>query len=189
MKLKNKHTGEVISFEPISINSALLSAQQRKRHYWSNWDMSSPVDKGIVLDDIIQSEEELGNDFIVKSDRTKITSKPVNNCDKPVRIGSIGTNAQAHRVYSTIGKSVSLSANGGGQGAKTGLYCINEKSDYYIRMLSPKECERLQNLNDEYTLHGIDETGKTIIVSNAQRYKTIGNGWTVDVIAHLFKGK
>jgi site-specific DNA-cytosine methylase len=46
------------------------------------------------------------------------------------------------------------------------------------RKLTPLECERLQTLPDNYTNH----------VSNSQRYKMIGNGWTVDVIAHILKG-
>ncbi len=126
---------------------------------------------------------------------------------EPIRIGQYGNGGQGQRIYSPYGKSVALSANGGGQGAKTGLYLIsidetpklkckiytvnngcvecNGKSyfinlpdgDYIIRKLTPVEAERLQTLPDNYT-EGI---------SNTQRYKCIGNGWTVDVIAHIFK--
>jgi DNA (cytosine-5)-methyltransferase 3A len=75
-------------------------------------------------------------------------------------------------------KSVTLNANGGGGGAKTGLYKIDlPDGEYLIRKLTPLECERLQTLPDNYT-EGI---------SNTQRYKAIGNGWTVNVIAHIFK--
>lgn len=89
---------------------------------------------------------------------------------------------QAQKVYSVRGKSVSLLANGGGQGGKTGLYKIDlPDGDYIIRKLTPIECERLQTLPDNYTEYGTE--GK---ISNAQRYKAIGNGWTVDVIAHIF---
>lgn len=96
----------------------------------------------------------------------------------PVQIGNIGSNAQAYRVYSIRGKSVTLNANSGGQGGKTGLYKIDlPDGDYIIRKLSPLECERLQTLDDGYT-EGI---------YNSQRYKCIGNGWTIDVIAHIFK--
>lgn len=49
--------------------------------------------------------------------------------------------------------------------------------DYMIRKLTPIECERLQTVPDNYTAH----------VSNTQRYKMLGNGWTVDVIAHIFR--
>jgi DNA (cytosine-5)-methyltransferase 3A len=92
---------------------------------------------------------------------------------KPVRIGYV-TKSMGTRVYHEAGKSVCLSAHGGGWGAKTGLY----HDDYCIRKLTPIECERLQTVPDNYTNH----------VSNTQRYKMLGNGWTVDVIAHIFKG-
>jgi DNA (cytosine-5)-methyltransferase 3A len=97
----------------------------------------------------------------------------------PVRIGQYGKGGQGQRIYSVRGKSVTLSANGGGQGAKTGLYKIDlPDDDYIIRKLTPVEAERLQTLPDNYTAG----------ISNSQRYKCIGNGWTVDVIAHILGG-
>ena len=97
----------------------------------------------------------------------------------PVRIGQYGKGGQGQRIYSVAGKSVTLSANGGGQGAKTGLYKIDlPDGDYVIRKLTPIEAERLQTLPDNYTAG----------ISNTQRYKCIGNGWTVDVITHILGG-
>ena len=97
----------------------------------------------------------------------------------PVRVGQVGKGGQGQRIYSVRGKSVTLSANGGGQGAKTGLYKIDlPDGDYIIRKLTPVEAERLQTLPDNYTAG----------ISNTQRYKCIGNGWTVDVIAHILGG-
>ena len=94
----------------------------------------------------------------------------------PVRVGYYGKGGQGQRIYSVRGKLVTLSANGGGQGAKTGLYKIDlPDGDYIIRKLTPVEAERLQTLPDNYTAG----------ISNTQRYKCIGNGWTVDVIAHI----
>jgi DNA (cytosine-5)-methyltransferase 3A len=102
-----------------------------------------------------------------------------------VRLGHLGKGGQGERVYSVQGKSVCLSAKGGGRGAKTGLYLIDlPDGDYYVRKLTPIECERLQTLPDGYTALGCE--GETI--SNTQRYKMLGNGWTVDVIVHIFKG-
>jgi DNA (cytosine-5)-methyltransferase 3A len=75
-------------------------------------------------------------------------------------------------VYDPAGKSCTLSANGGGLGAKTGLYQVGK-----IRKLTPIECERLQGLPDGYT-EG---------VANTNRYKTLGNAFNVDVIAHILK--
>ena len=98
---------------------------------------------------------------------------------KPLRIGHFNTAGQGDRIYSVQGKSVCLSANGGGRGAKTGLYRIDlPDGDYVVRKLSPVECERLQTLPDNYT-EGVPDT---------KRIKALGNGWTVDVIAHIFKG-
>ena len=124
----------------------------------------------------------------------------------PVRIGDIGSTAQAHRVYSCDGKSVTINAGGGGQGGKTGLYMCPTTEEtienlyevrngqieikgktypikladgyYIIRKLTPTECERLQTLPDGYTR----------AVSNAQRYKGLGNGWTAEVIIHILNG-
>lgn len=205
MPKKAKETiTKTLGVEPIMINSALVSAQQRKRLYWTNIpNVDLPKDKGFILKDILISI----NNEIVRipkyGDETKsrpITAHYSNNCGgwidrindpnpakqqidliaEPIRIGQIGKAGQANRVYSVQGKSVCLNANGGGGGAKTGLYKIDlPDGDYIIRKLYPIECERLQTLPDNYTLcEG---------VSNTQRYKCIGNAWTVDVIAHIFK--
>ena len=94
----------------------------------------------------------------------------------PIRLATYGKGGQGQRIYSVYGKSVTLSANGGGHGARTGLYKIDlPDGDYIIRRLTPIEAERLQTLPDNYT-EGVSDT---------QRYKCLGNGWTVDVIAHI----
>lgn len=97
-----------------------------------------------------------------------------------IRLGNIGrSKGQANRIYSVKGKSVCLQSQAGGGGAKTGLYKIDlPDGDYIIRKLYPIEAERLQTLPDNYT-EGVSDT---------QRYKCIGNGWTVDVIAHILCG-
>jgi len=81
---------------------------------------------------------------------------------------------------------VALMAQGGGRGGKVGLYKIDlPDGEYAIRKLTPIEAERCQTLPDNYTAFGVDENGKTVKISNTQRYKCVGNGWTVDVIAHI----
>lgn len=130
---------------------------------------------------------------------------------EPVRIGTVENTAnnkqpKQYRVYSPDGKSTTLCGQGGGMGAKTGLYAtptedktlpniyhveggkIEIKGNYYpikladgdyiIRKLTPIECERLQTLPDNYTS----------AVSNSQRYKGLGNGWTAEVIIHILRG-
>lgn len=200
-----------LGVELTHINSALVSAQNRQRFYAFNWSVDQPEDRGIMLRDILESgvvdreksypllTTHQGNarDYFKKSHAQIVM--------EPVRIGDIGSNAQAHRVYSCDGKSVTLCAGGGGQGGKTGLYIcpatgkekpIYEIKDglitvkgiqypidlpdgqYIIRKLTPIECERLQTLPDNYTAG----------VSNAQRYKGLGNGWTAEVIIHILNG-
>ena len=51
------------------------------------------------------------------------------------------------------------------------------RDKWKIRTLTPLECERLQTLPDNYTAW----------IEKAERYKMLGNGWTVDIIAHIFK--
>lgn len=185
--------------ECIMINSALVSAQQRKRYYWTNWHVEQPQDKGILLKDVLESsavsvgaamrtrENENG-----KFKRLEVNGQEKSNaltsvqtdsmiCE-PMRIGTIaGTiGSQGSRIYSVRGKSVSLNANGGGGGAKTGLYKIDlPDGDYVVRKLTPRECARLQT----YPERCFDVAN----ISNTQWYKAFGNGWTVDVIAHIFK--
>lgn len=217
-----------LGVEPIMINSALVSGQNRKRCYWTNIpNVTQPEDKEIMLADIlddavswqdksycmtssyngavlyntlerkqrtmvavpvgvaqrgryigentIEQHIEIRNDN--KSNCITTVQKDTLVCS-PVRIGQYGRGGQGQRIYSVRGKSVTLSANGGGQGAKTGLYKIDlPDGDYIIRKLTPIEAERLQTLPDNYT-EGVSDT---------QRYKCIGNGWTVDVISHILK--
>lgn len=217
---------EKLGVEPIMINSALVSAQQRKRCYWTNIpNVTQLVDKEIMLIDILESgiswqnksycmtasyDGAIFRNTIERKQRTMIAEPIIVNDENgksrtikaqykntsisnaarqdgfgatmvavPVRIGEYGKGGQGQRIYSVQGKSVTLSANGGGQGAKTGLYKIDlPDGDYIIRKLTPVEAERLQTLPDNYTAG----------ISNTQRYKCIGNGWTVDVIAHILGG-
>lgn len=82
--------------------------------------------------------------------------------------------SEGSRVYKTTGKAATLTAQPkGGKGGHTGLY----GDKVYWRKLTPVECERLQTVPDNYTNH----------VSNTQRYKMLGNGWTIEVITHILK--
>ena len=212
-----------LGVEPIMINSALVSAQQRKRYYWTNIPgIVQPNDKGLLVQEILESglswqdksycmkacyhptfsdtlekhrntmvaEPIIINDADGKSRpiKAQYTHTSLDNATRsdrfgatmvaqPIPVGYIGNSrGQGNRVYSVRGKSVCLSANGGGGGAKTGLYKIDlPDGDYIIRKLTPVEAERLQTLPDNYTAG----------ISNTQRYKCIGNGWTVDVISHI----
>lgn len=204
--------------EPIQINSALVSAQNRKRLYWTNIEgIGQPKDKGILLKDIIEngyidrdkslnldagyyktSETSAGR-YERKSSRQIIYMKQLphgnnkgfnkkinkapsitssryenNNLVLCVQIGKVknGGFESKNRVYAIGGKSPSLISHKSG-GWDDGKISTDNKT---WRKLTPIECERLQTVPDNYTNH----------VSNSQRYKMLGNGWTVDVIAHIF---
>ena len=150
---------------------------------------------------------EILSEYIVPFDKT------LQILDKEVQRGKVGyfrKDSQANRVYYIHDKAITLTGEAGGGAAKMGQYlfgCItpdriekrqngqrfNDGKKFYtltaqdkhgvliegyIRKLTPIECERLQTVPDNYSA----------IVSNSQRYKMLGNGWTVDVIAHIFGG-
>ena len=163
---------KTLGVEPILIYSGKVSAQSRYRLYWTNIpNVQQPEDLHIYLKDIIEHGETKEKDL---TNFTKFNNKTYTNYDRPARIGTIGKGGQGERVYSIEGKSVTLTANGGGRGAKGGLYLINGT----VRKPTPIECERLQTLPDNYTA----------CLSDNERRKVIGNGWTVDVIAHILSG-
>ena len=162
---------DTLGVDPIMLNSALLSGQTRKRLYWTNIATYQPQDKKIVVNDII-TKEKRENLINLTTFNDNLTNKEY--IATPRRIGTIGKGGQGERVYSLYGKSVTIKANGGGRGAKTGLYLIDDT----VRKLTPLECERLQTLPDNYTA-GLSDTA---------RVKAIGNGWTVEVIAHILRG-
>ncbi|MCM1506378.1 MAG: DNA cytosine methyltransferase [Ruminococcus flavefaciens] len=184
--IKKRIRQELGTAEYIEINSALVSAQQRKRFYVHNCGaVNQPDDRGIMLKDVLESgmawqkksycltvtySGAIFSNTLERKQRTMIAES--------VRIGHFGKGGQSQRIYSVYGKSVTLSANGGGQGGKTGLYKIDlPDGDYVIRKLTPIEAERLQTLPDNYTAG----------ISNTQRYKCLGNGWTAEVIIHILK--
>jgi DNA-cytosine methyltransferase len=222
VKMKKEYQNiitEYLEVEPITINSNLLSAQNRARYYWTNIpNIEQPKDKGILLKDI--TEDGLQNLGLAQRGRYdgkgKVVQKyELNGTEKSNAMTTVSKDtllfipvdkhssnsglvclggvmkpthklwldngkllqrnfSQGNRVYSSEGKSATLNANSGGIGGRTGLYEI----EGVIRKLTRLECERLQTLPDGYT-DGISPT---------QAYRAIGNAWTVDVIAHIFKG-
>ncbi len=178
---------EALGVEPIFINSRLVSAQNRQRYYWTNIPMDKlPDDKGIMLKDVLEDGHvdrdkahcidanyfKGGNlkSYFEKHRRQLVFSK-----DGLCHVGDadIRGNDNVRRVYHPDGKSPCLTTMGGGHREPKTL-----TSDTTWRKLTPLECERLQTVPEGYTAH----------VSNTQRYKMLGNGWTVDVITHILKG-
>jgi DNA-cytosine methyltransferase len=198
---------EYLGVKPIAINSELFSAQDRKRIYWTNINFKAlPTENKLTVEDIL--EDEVDVKYYIEPKRSVVICE---NEVKKRKIAFIGSNSQGNRIYNIHGKSVCLCGEGGGLGAKTGLYALpcltpdrlekrqngrrfkpsNSKfytltamdkhgilTDNFIRKLTPIECERLQTVPDNYTK----------IASDNQRYRMLGNGWTVDVIAHIFGG-
>jgi len=144
--------------EPIVINSSLLSAQNRVRLYWTNIpNVSQPEDKGIVLSDILEDTVD---------DKYYLTAEAI---DYMSRLRN-GKQRWEYHKNPIDGKAACLTANMY-KGIPYGV--IRER----LRKLTPLECERLQTFPE----------GHTEGISNTQRYKALGNSWTVDVIAHIFK--
>lgn len=147
-KMHQQVITDILGVEPILINSALVSAQNRVRLYWTNIPVTEkPEDKGILLADIIESG--------------------VVDRDKSYCIDANYGRGTSIKIYKSKHKR---------QIVFEATPLVDEKLNY--RKLTPLECERLQTVPDNYTAS----------VSNSQRYKMLGNGWTVDVIAHIFNG-
>ncbi len=172
---------ELIQIEPVLINSALLSAQNRERLYWTNIPIDNqPEDLGLSMDDILESERVLPSLYYdVGADYTGKTTGHVADLH-------ININQSEKRVYSSDYKCPTLTTMQGGN--RQPKVMIGEvDAEHIIRRLTPLECERLQTLKDNYTSKGF-MNDKVVSISNSQRYKTVGNGWTVDVIAHILQG-
>jgi len=143
----------ILGVEPVMFNASLVSAQSRKRLFWTDIKFDLPQDKGIILKDILQACSDIDPKMLITGKSyTPNNSNPIIDSTKPVKIGIVNggtqgqqvfspdgksttlstlggesvalSDSQANRVYSDDGKSVTLSAQGGGGGAKTGLYKI-----------------------------------------------------------------
>ena len=237
-----------LGVEPVAINSSLVSAQNRYRLYWCNWDITQPEDKGLTLRDVLvegvgdsvrnQGTKVMKTDIdkahcllardykgFGNQDMTGVRTCELREYDKSEECHHVGTalDINGHdilkRVYSDTGKSPTLNSMGGGnrepkvlvarmvgrrinpdtgkrddynydipikqrieprKDERSGCLTTVEKDNLVVekgtyRPLLPLEMERLQTLPDNYT-EG---------VSNTQRKKMLGNGWTVDVISHI----
>jgi len=156
---------ELLGVKPILINSSLVCAADRKRLYWTNIPgVSQPEDRGIVLADIVQNADEVPQKYWYDKPFT------YNGDDEKVQC-TLQMKGHRHmkEVYNLKGKCATLTTCNGGNLQKK-VY-----QDGRCRKLTPLEYERLQTLPEGYT-EGICDTA---------RYSAIGNGWTVDIIAHI----
>lgn len=158
---------ECLGCEPIFINSNCFSAQDRPRLYWTNIPVEADGLKecSLCLRDILEGEV----------DERYFYNHPLENIDltKQVCATMVFKNHEIHkRIFNPDFKCHTLTTCGGGNTQKK-VY-VNGRA----RKLTPLEYERLQTLPDNYTAG----------VSNGARYTACGNGWTVDVIAHILRG-
>jgi DNA (cytosine-5)-methyltransferase 3A len=162
VKMKKEHEDvitEHMGVEPIRINSKLVSAQSRERLYWTNIPgIEQPEDKGALVKDIL--------DHTIQH--------------KILPPKTIQAQIFYAKNYKATGKAPTLTrelAHGWGKNITPKCYIEIKAITGEDRLFTPLECERLQTVPDNYSS----------IVSNTQRFNLLGNGWTVDVIAHIFK--
>ena len=165
------------------INSALVSAQNRERFYVTNFgDIEQPKDRGILLRDVLEDGGITDRDksramlssigrtttreYFSRSQNTMVYESVKLEGGVPMEAFSCA-DGKSYTVYEVIDGQITI---------KDGRYPVKLTDGYYIiRKLTPIECERLQTLPDGYTT----------AVSNTQRYKALGNGWTAEVIIYL----
>lgn len=183
---------DILGVKGMFINSRLVSAQNRPRWYWTNiCVLEQPEDKNIYLADILESSVD--EKYYIKGGRLSWLSKFGQLKDEQ---GYVAFNPNKAK-YLTVRSEPSWNCtyilqwprgyNDGGVKALDGKTPSLTTSswpannlllkDGLVRKLTPVECERLQTVPDNYTF----------CVSDTQRYKMLGNGWTVDVIAHILK--
>lgn len=192
VKMKKEHEkviSEILGVDPIFINSALVSAQNRKRLYWSNIPgIKQPEDKKIFLKNIIENGvTEKDKSYCMDANywkggnlksyfekhRRQLIFQPVCTPERGRRLDPTGSKRDDKNGIVVRGYEVK--PDGKTCALTTVLKDNYITQDYKIRKLTPVECERLQTVPDNYTNH----------VSNTQRYKMLGNGFTVDVIKHI----
>ena len=160
---------DILGVEPIMINSALVSAQNRRRLYWTNIpDVTQPADKGLTIKDIYIPDKSLER-VDSRIAQTAIKTKNYIKYD----LTNKGYYSQAHRLYFMDGKAPTQARCR----TETKTNILLDEKTYRYKIISPVECERLQTLPDNYT-EGLPKT---------RRFEVLGNGWTVDVIAHILK--
>jgi DNA (cytosine-5)-methyltransferase 3A len=182
----------LLGVEPLLINSSLLSAQQRPRLYWTNMKgVTLPDDNGVTIDmileemDTVPPEYEVGAKFWKGQDSSILPTGPA-----PYALTERRTE-EARKMRREFQKEHGrdFSPRRGKEMAarfdrKANCLTTSLSREHVIwdgkrfRKLTPLEFERLQTLPDNYTAS----------LSRTQRYAAVGNGWTVDVIAHILKG-
>jgi DNA (cytosine-5)-methyltransferase 3A len=175
---------EHLGVEPVKINSSLVSAQNRERLYWANFEITQPTDKGINLIDILETDDLINPSAIRgrRLNKATIVGRRLNdkgvrddyNKDVPITqcLEVRATNTNKSNCLTTVEKDNVLTM------LPIGRHKDAFKNKLPFRYYTLKEYCRLQTVPENYF---------TNIVSESQAKKMIGNGWTVSVITHILK--
>jgi len=155
---------ELLGVEPLHINSKLLSAQHRNRYYWTNISQNEIIENDVKFADILNE----GVDKKYYYSETVLNRLNLENIKRAGKAGYKCKGVEVEKCAPIVARHY--------KGMQSQHYPVIKEVDGF-RKLTPVECERLQTVPDNYT------SG----VSDTQRFKMIGNGWTVDVISHIFK--
>lgn len=154
---------EYLGVKPILINSSLVSAQNRRRLYWTNIpNVQQPEDQNIYWKDV---QMDNAKDVYYVTDKMMAWVNKNPKRKNKFKIYEKTTKEKMQMLEASHHKGISNQR------------CFAIRDNDFIRYIHPVECERLQNVSDGYTQ----------VVSNTQRYRMLGNGWTVNVVAHIFK--
>ena len=155
---------ELLGVEPLHINSKLLSAQHRNRYYWTNISQTEIIGNDVKFSDILEE----GVDKKYYYSETVLNRLNLENIKRAGKAGYKCKGVEVEKCAPIVARHY--------KGMQSQHYPVIKEVDGF-RKLTPIECERLQTVPDNYT------SG----VSDTQRFKMIGNGWTVDVISHILK--
>ena len=175
---------EYLGVEPVKINSSLVSAQNRVRLYWTNFEITQPADKGINLIDILETDDLINPSAIRgrRLNKATILGRRLNergvrddyNKDVPITqcLEVRATNTNKSNCLTTVEKDNVLTT------MPIGRHKDAFKNKLPFRYYTLTEYCRLQTVPENYF---------TDIVSESQAKKMLGNGWTVSVVSHIFR--
>jgi len=172
---------EYLKKRPIRINSALVSAQNRERLYWTNIpNVKVPKDKGIYLQDVLEDVAESSyNTLPIEGEIARRLHIPDNKKQILLNINDSNT-GMSGRVLSNLSKKSHALTASGSNWIKYGYIIFDDNNKPLTlmwRKLTVTEWEHLQTV----------PVGFTNGLSVGNRCKLIGNGWTVSVISHILR--
>ena len=174
---------EAMGVDPIMIDAGLFSAQNRKRYFWTNIPVEPlpKVESPLIINDIIDTE--VPEKYWYKDKNFEPIENPSGN-----QIAILGVNGHdiLKRVYGREGKSPTLTTVQGGYQTKKIMDFHGGLGTMLPRKLTPSEYEKLQGFDGNYTNIRNPRTNR--LLSDSSRYSMMGNGWSVGVIEHIFKG-